>query len=102
MSFHVNTPYGHQLGLDRPFLEEVAAAAIRAAAATYPGLAADGGYIRRIVALEEERFLENLRRGMPVLREVLDYLKNPVGPMPALLAQAGVTVRPATVAAERS
>ena len=63
--------YGRQLGLDRPFMTEVADAVIARFAAAYPALSENEGFIRRVVGLEETQFLENIRQGMPLLEDVL-------------------------------
>ena len=82
--------YGRQLGLDRPFLTEVVDAALARFAAAYPALAENGDFIRRVAALEENQFLDNIRHGMPLLEEILRYIKTPAGASPALLETAGV------------
>ena len=63
--------YGRQLGLDRPFMTEVADAVIARFATAYPALSENEGFIRRVVGLEETQFLENIRQGMPLLEDVL-------------------------------
>ncbi len=63
--------YGRQLGLDRPFMTEVADAVIARFSAAYPALSENEGFIRRVVGLEETQFLENIRQGMPLLEDVL-------------------------------
>ncbi len=63
--------YGRQLGLDRPFMTEVADAVIRRFAAAYPALSENRDFIRRVVGLEEAQFLDNIRQGMPLLEERL-------------------------------
>ena len=67
--------YGRQLGLDRPFMTEVADAVIARFAAAYPALSENEGFIRRVVGLEETQFLDNIRQGMPLLEEVLTSSK---------------------------
>ena len=64
--------YGRQLGLDRPFMTEVAGAVIQRFSAAYPGLDENGDFIRRVVGLEETQFLDNIRQGMPLLEERLE------------------------------
>ena len=68
--------YGRQLGLDRPFMTEVADAVIARFAAAYSALSENAGFIRRVVGLEETQFLENIRQGMPLLEEVLTSSKS--------------------------
>ena len=64
--------YGRQLGLDRPFMTDVAGAVIGRFAAAYPALDENGDFIRRVVGLEETQFLDNLARGGPLLEERLE------------------------------
>ncbi len=64
--------YGRQLGLDRPFMTDVAGAVIDRFAAAYPSLDENGDFIRRVVGLEETQFLDNIRQGMPLLEERLE------------------------------
>ena len=82
--------YGRQLGLDRPFMTEVASAVIDRFAAAYPALSENRDFIQRVVGLEEIQFLDNIRHGMPLLEDILHYLKSPDANPPALLEAAGV------------
>ena len=82
--------YGRQLGLDRPFMNEVADAVIERFAAAYPALAQNREFIQRVVGLEETQFLDNIRHGMPLLEDILHYIKTPADNAPALLETAGV------------
>ncbi len=82
--------YGRQLGLDRPFMNEVADAVIERFAAAYPALAQNREFIQRVVGLEETQFLDNIRHGMPLLEDILHYIKAPADNAPALLETAGV------------
>ena len=59
--------YGRQLGLDRPFMTEVADAVIGRFAAAYPALAENQGFIRRVVGLEEDRFAITFERGSYII-----------------------------------
>ena len=82
--------YGRQLGLDRPFMTEVASAVIDRFAAAYPALDENRHFIQRVVGLEENQFLDNIRHGMPLLEDILHFLKQPDANPPALLETAGV------------
>ena len=63
--------YGRQLGLDRPFMTEVASAVIDRFAAAYPALDENRDFIRRVVGLEEEnQFLDTFERGNGILRGI--------------------------------
>ncbi len=59
--------YGRQLGLDRPFMTEVAGAVIDRFAAAYPALSENREFIQRVIGLEEERFSETFERGLNIL-----------------------------------
>ena len=82
--------YGRQLGLDRPFMTDVAAAVIDRFAAAYPALAENRDFIQRVIGLEETQFLDNIRHGMPLLEDILHCIKTPASDPPALLETAGV------------
>jgi len=63
--------YGRQLGLDGPFMTDVASAVIDRFAAAYPALDENREFIRRVVGIEEERFAETFERGNNILRNIL-------------------------------
>ncbi|MSQ61588.1 MAG: alanine--tRNA ligase [Dehalococcoidia bacterium] len=63
------------LGLDRPFLEEVAAAVIAQMGQAYPEIERQGDFIRRAIRLEEQRFRETIHRGMALLDETIAGMK---------------------------
>ena len=69
--------YGRQLGLDRPFMTDVADAVIARFAAAYPALSENCDFINRVIELEESRFLVTIRQGMSELQNILPALKNP-------------------------
>ena len=59
--------YGRQLGLDRPFMTEVADSVIDRFTVAYPALSENHDFIRRVVRLEEERFSRSFQRGLDIL-----------------------------------
>ena len=61
--------YGRQLGLDGPFLSEVAEQVIARFQAVYPELSENRNFILRVVRLEEERFAEAVQTGLPLLED---------------------------------
>ena len=63
--------YGRRLGLERPFMEAMASAAIDNFRETYPDLETNRGFILRVLKLEEERFNQTIQVGMPMLEEGL-------------------------------
>ena len=67
--------YGRQLGMDQPYMNAVAAAVITRFAAAYPALSENADFIRRVISLEENQFLDNIRHGMPILENTLHDLQ---------------------------
>ena len=63
--------YGRQLGLDRPFMTEVASSVLDRFDAAYPALDENGEFIERVVRLEEERFARTFQRGSDILEGML-------------------------------
>ncbi len=63
--------YGRKLDLEDPFLSEVAATVIDRMKGQYPDLDQRRDFILRVIHLEEERFGQALRTGMPMLEEGL-------------------------------
>ncbi len=64
--------YGRQLGLNGPFLEQVAQEVIVHFQAAYRELSENRDFILRVISLEEERFAEAYSRGSEILREMID------------------------------
>ena len=63
--------YGRKLGLEDPFLSQVAEVVIDRMGAAYPDLLERREFILRVMGLEEERFGQALRTGLPMLEEGL-------------------------------
>jgi alanyl-tRNA synthetase len=61
--------HGHRLGIDRPFLHEVALEVVAAMGDDYPELIERRELIERVTEGEEGRFRATLRRGMKILDE---------------------------------
>lgn len=61
--------HGKLIGIDKPFLFEVADAVIDTMRDAYPELAEKRDYILKVVLAEEERFLATLDRGLAIYRE---------------------------------
>lgn len=61
--------HGKLLGIDKPFLFEVADAVIDTMKEAYPELAEKRDYILRVVLAEEERFLVTLDRGLAIYKD---------------------------------
>ena len=63
--------YGRRLGIEEPFLTQVAGAAIDRFQGTYPELATNRDFIMRVVGLEEEGFGRTIQEGLPLLENGL-------------------------------
>ena len=63
--------YGRKLDLEDPFLSDVAAAVIDRMKGQYPDLDQRRDFILRVIHLEEKRFGQALRTGMPMLEDGL-------------------------------
>ena len=71
--------YGRRLGLDQPFLTEVATVVLERFRHAYPELAENHAFILRVIGLEEERFSRTIDTGLPILEE---ELRNSGGKLP--------------------
>ncbi|WP_437274856.1 alanine--tRNA ligase [Sorangium sp. So ce375] len=61
--------HGHRLGIERPFLHEIALEVVRRMGETYPELRDRRELIGRVTEDEEVRFRSTLKRGMKILDE---------------------------------
>jgi alanyl-tRNA synthetase len=68
--------HGVLLGVERPFLFEVADAVIEEMGEAYPELVARRDYIQDRIRREEERFLETLSKGLALLEEEIAKVKS--------------------------
>jgi alanyl-tRNA synthetase len=71
--------HGKLLGLNRPFLHEVAGVVIEEMKGAYPDLVGRASFIRKVVESEEERFIETLDAGLRILQEEVETLKKAGG-----------------------
>ena len=65
--------YGRRLGLEEPFLTQVAEAAVERFQQAYPELSANRDFILRVVGLEEEGFARTFERGLDILTGMVKY-----------------------------
>jgi len=63
--------FGRRLGLDRPFLAEVARTTIEQAGHIYPELEQRQGFIIKAIELEEARFGETLNTGLELIESIM-------------------------------
>jgi len=68
--------HGQLLGLNQPFLSEVAVAVMHAMADAYPELLENRNYINRVILNEEERFSETLDHGLRLLNDEIKRLQD--------------------------
>jgi len=66
--------HGRLLGLESPFLKELASAVIERMAPAYSNLKEDRGRILDVIGLEEERFNQTLTQGLTILNSMLQNL----------------------------
>jgi alanyl-tRNA synthetase len=63
--------FGRRLGLDKPFLSEIALVAIKLMNHVYPELNQRQDFIKKVIELEETRFEETLSTGLEIIDGVL-------------------------------
>jgi alanyl-tRNA synthetase len=71
--------HGHRLGIDRPFLHEIADRVIDRMGEAYPDLVARRALVGEIVRLEETRFRATLQRGLDLLAANRDWREEAAG-----------------------
>ncbi len=67
--------HGKLLGLDKPFLHDIASVVIKAMQDIYTDLTDKESYIRKVVFNEEQRFIETLDAGLKILNDEVVVLK---------------------------
>lgn len=68
--------HGRFLGLDRPFLHEVAVSVMHAMEDAYPELLENKSFITKVILNEEERFSETLDNGLRLLQNEIKRLQD--------------------------
>jgi alanyl-tRNA synthetase len=63
--------YGMRLGIDEPFLAELAETAVKQMGHVYPELKQRKDFLKKIIRQEEERFDETLKTGLEIIDSVL-------------------------------
>ena len=64
--------FGRRLGLDKPFLSEIAEVVIDRMSHVYPELIANQGLINEVIKTEEERFITTLEAGLALVEELVE------------------------------
>ncbi len=67
--------HGKLLGVNEPFLYEVAKTVIQESKSAYPDLEEKQGYIIRVIKAEEERFSQTIDSGMKILQDLITAAK---------------------------
>ncbi|NLY44077.1 MAG: alanine--tRNA ligase [Clostridiaceae bacterium] len=67
--------HGKLLGIEKPFLFEIADTVIDASREAYPELEEKRKYIQKVIKVEEERFNETIDQGLNILNQYIDELK---------------------------
>ncbi|HTQ06886.1 MAG TPA: alanine--tRNA ligase, partial [Polyangiaceae bacterium] len=67
--------HGHRLGIEKPFLHEVALKVVELMGADYPELVERRALIASVTLAEEERFRQTIERGLGLLEERFDEMK---------------------------
>ncbi|HHW48935.1 MAG TPA: alanine--tRNA ligase [Clostridiaceae bacterium] len=68
--------HGRLLGIDKPFLFDVATVVIEESKKAYPELEEKKDYIRKVIKTEEERFEATVDQGLSILNEYIKETKN--------------------------
>jgi alanyl-tRNA synthetase len=63
--------HGRLLGVEGAFLDRLSETAIELSGRAYPELSEKAAYIKKIIAIEEERFAQTLDQGLAILRDVM-------------------------------
>jgi len=63
--------HGKLLGIDKPFLYDVAGVVINESKEAYPELAEKAEYIRKVIKIEEDRFQATIDQGLGILNEYI-------------------------------
>lgn len=64
--------HGKLLGIDRPFLYEVASVVIDESKEAYPELAQKADYIKKVIRIEEDRFEATVGQGLNILSQLVE------------------------------
>jgi alanyl-tRNA synthetase len=83
--------FGRRLGLDKPFLGEMAEIVISQMGDLYPELIANRGLIREVIKDEEERFIDTLDTGLNAINATFQQMQESIK---QLAEQVGKVVQP--------
>jgi alanyl-tRNA synthetase len=77
--------FGRRLGLDKPFLTEIAGVAVKKMHHVYPELKQRQDFIIKTITLEETRFEETLNTGLEIIEDLVEYRKANKDVLPELI-----------------
>ncbi len=63
--------FGYKLGVGEPFLHKGVDVVVRTMSVAYPELEQTLSYVKGVIKAEEERFINTLKRALPIVEEVL-------------------------------
>lgn len=66
--------HGRLLGIDRPFLAEVAETVIKENSGAYPNLLEKKDFIVKVISIEEENFYKTIDAGLQILEKMIDII----------------------------
>ena len=67
--------HGRMLGINRPFLVELAETVIQSSESAYPELREHDAYIKKVIGTEEANFARTIDAGMTILNNMIDGLE---------------------------
>ncbi len=67
--------YGKELGIEKPFLYKGIDVVVDIMKEPYPELISNKNFIKNVVKAEEERFIKTLKKGMEILKEIIEKAK---------------------------
>jgi len=68
--------HGRLLGINKPFLYDVAMVVVNESKQAYPELLEKADYIRKVIKIEEERFEATIDQGLSILNEFIEEIKS--------------------------
>lgn len=68
--------HGRLLGINKPFLFDVAMVVINESKEAYPELSEKGEYIKKVIRIEEERFESTVDQGIVILNDFISEIKS--------------------------
>ena len=86
--------HGRRLGLEEPFLGEIAGVVIEKMGGVYPELRNHQEFVLKVLELEERRFGETFGRGMGILNGMVNYRSQSLANLSAITKEKGAVIYP--------